>query len=154
MVQAIVCLLGLGTWFLYAYLRVLSEQETSGFSMYFWWDRILFVLCLIHAALWMVADLRIGLRRWQTFFFLCAVSRVLTGLLTLSEIDRFIAAYYVPYVLVTIFLAVIVVRDHLQGIRYPWSHWLGVAIRFWFTLLHLGFLVVRTFFQHWLETGG
>ena len=71
----------------------------------------------------------------------------------LGEIDRFGNVLRVPYVLLTIILVVIVVRDHRQGMRYPWSHWLSVGIRYWFTLLSVGLLVLDTFFRHWLEAG-
>ena len=153
LVQAMICLLGLGFQFLFAYLRVLSEQETSALSMYLWWDKIVAVLYLIHALLWMVADLRIRIRRWQRFFFLCAGAHVLSGFLSCAGIDQFVAAHYLLYVLVTIVLVVIVVRDHRQGLRCPWSHWLGVGLRFWFALLSLGWFVLVTFFRDWLWAG-
>ncbi len=153
MVQAVSCFVNLGAHFLFSHLWALSEQETSTFYFYPWWKVIRFVQCLTYAALWMVADLRVGHRRWQTFFFLCAASQVLFGLLALAEIDRFHGVFYVGYVLLTIVLIVIVVRDHQQGMRYPWTHWLSVGIRFWFTLLSLWWLVLETFFQHWLRTG-
>jgi hypothetical protein len=152
-VQAIICVLVLGLHFLSGYLRLLSEQETSAFSVYFWQDKIWVALYLVHALLWMVADIRIGIRRWQTFFFLCAGVHVLSGFLNCAGMDRFVAAHYLLYVLLSIVLVVIVVRDHRQGMRYPWSHWLGVGIRFWFTLLSLVWFVLETFFQHWLQAG-
>jgi hypothetical protein len=152
-VQAMICLLGLGFQFLVAYLRVLSEEETSALPMYFWLDKIWVVLSLVHALLWMVADLRIRIRRWQRFFFLCAGAHVLGGFLHCAGVNEFIAAHYLLYVLVTIVLVVIVVRDHRQGMRYPWSHWLGVGLRFWFALLSLGWFVLVTFFLDWLWAG-
>jgi hypothetical protein len=152
-VQAVACFVNLGVHFLLAHLWALSEQETSTFYFYPWWRVIRLVQCLTYAALWMVADLRVGHRRWQTFFFLCAASQLLLGLLALGEIERFGAVFRVPYMLLTIVLVVIVVRDHRQGLRFPWSHWLSVGIRFWFTLLSLWWLVLETFFEHWLRTG-
>ena len=144
-VQAINCILGLGFQFLFAHLWVLSEQETLDLPVYLWWDKLLFVLFLIHALIWMVAGLRIGIRRWRRFFFLCAAARVLLGLVACGGVLSS-TPYHVLYVLLSIVLIVIVVRDHRQGMRYPWSHWLSVGVHFWFTLLNLWWFVLETFF--------
>jgi hypothetical protein len=31
--------------------------------------------------------------------------------------------------------------------------WLGVGIRFWFTLLSLGWFALDAFFEHWVQAG-
>jgi hypothetical protein len=152
-VEAISCLLGLGLHFLFVYLRVWSEDDWSAIPMYFWWDKILIVFYLIHAVIWTVAGTRIAVRRWRRLFFLCAASNVLDGFLNCAGIASFVPVHYLLYVLVSIVLVVIVIRDHRQGMRYPWSHWLAVGIRFWFALLSVGWFVLFTFLQHWLETG-
>ena len=32
---------------------------------------------------------------------------------------------------ISFILMVVVIQDHLEGKRYPWSHWMGVALRLW-----------------------
>ncbi len=36
-----------------------------------------------------------------------------------------------PHLLVAAALMVVVLLDHFQGKRYPWTHWFGVATRLW-----------------------
>jgi hypothetical protein len=45
-------------------------------------------------------------------------------------------------ILLAIVLAFIVGADHRQGLRYPWTHWLGVAIQMWSGLIVLGMSAV------------
>jgi hypothetical protein len=39
-------------------------------------------------------------------------------------------------------LVVIVAREHWKGIRYPWTHWAGVAVRLWLALIGIGPTVI------------
>ena len=151
LVQATICLLFLARGCLACSLSVISEQGRPVLSLALYSTMMSHVTDLIRALIWTVAGLRIRMRRWRTLFFLYAAATLLVGLLTCGGIARLGAAFCVPELLVTIVLVVIVVRDHRQGTRYPWSHWLGVAICFWVALLNLGF-VLEIFFRHWLRT--
>jgi hypothetical protein len=78
--------------------------------------------------------------RWRGFFLLMAGVQVMGCLLCcLGPIVN------VQDVLFSVVLAVIVVRDHWQGLRYPWTHWLGVGLQVWFTLATLGWLAALIF---------
>jgi len=46
----------------------------------------------------------------------------------------------------TVALIAVVTRDHLQGKRYPWTHWTGVAVRLWLDILTVASLVLLRLF--------
>ena len=38
---------------------------------------------------------------------------------------------------VSVVLSLVVIQDHLEGKQYPWSHWMGVALRFWLDVVRI-----------------
>jgi hypothetical protein len=149
LVEATVCLLLLARGFLSAYVSVMLERGSLALSVPLWGNTIPFVFDLCRAIVWTVAGFRIGIRRWRRFFFLVAVSEIIVYFFACGGFALGFAAFCGGEVLVVIVLAAIVARDHRRGLRYPWSHWAGVAIWFWSALLNLGFLVLSSL-RHWL----
>ena len=144
-VEGILCLLFLGLGLLWPLLNVMSEHGL----IYPWWSGIVF-LYVINALVWFAAARWIGIRAWRRFFFLCAGARLLACCLDCGGLFRFAAGHPALYVLICAVLVVIVVREHRRGLRYPWTHWLGVGIRIWFVLLNLVWFVLATFFSQLL----
>ncbi len=147
LVQGIMAVLGLGVHFSFSLIELLSEGD----GLYAFWGGIFFAYYLTGAMIYLMAARRVGVRRWRRFFFLCAGTGVLAGLLACIVWYRFGAAHQALYVLVSVVLVVIVIRDHREGFRYPWTHWLGVGVRMWFTLLSVAWFVLMSFFWEMLS---
>jgi hypothetical protein len=110
------------------------------------WERAISLYNLVVAIVWIWGALVLRARRWRAFFFLAAAFELLSCVLLWAGVAH-TGAWRLPlYVLVPVVLAVVVVKDHRQGLRYPWTHWLGVGVQMWIALVALGWYVVATFF--------
>ena len=110
-------------------------------SEYRMWWMFIGPLRMVGAVICLWAANLVETGRWRAFFFLMAGVQVIGCLLCcLGPIVN------VQDVLFSVVLAVIVVRDHWQGLRYPWTHWLGVGLQIWFALATLGWLAAIVFF--------
>lgn len=108
---------------------------------------ILFPLSLaLHAAICLWAIVRIEKRRWRVYLItLLALEapRVILPFVVhlLSPLEgALLICQYSPLLAGAMLLAV-VLRDRIDGKRYPWSHWLGVAIHFWFAVFPVSMLL-------------
>jgi len=92
-----------------------------------------FIWALVHVKRW----------RWRVFLLsipLCytgAVGLIWFTSMTASPASNLRMIPTVALFIPSIFLAVVVIQDHLEGRRYPWSHWMGVALRFWFDAMQI-----------------
>ena len=86
-------------------------------------------------------------RRWRGFFVALLAVQVLRALTFMPILVHFGQRLYILFTLAVgpavldiaadAILIVIVFRDHRQRIRYPWTHWLGVAVRLWLAFVKL-----------------
>lgn len=88
------------------------------------------------------AAVRVNIRRWR-WFFLVGVAGVLlpAGVFVTVRVSPYLAMFvlsgatrYSARLAIDLWLLGIVIKDHVEGRRYPWTHWLGVAVRWAFTL--------------------
>lgn len=102
-----------------------------------WAQTILFGIVYLAAAIRMKAT------RWRLVFLLClgiAIARRSDILLRLFPIfPTWLALSFAG----DVFLGVALWLDWRQKLRYPWPHWLGIAIIFWDTVAQLTWLLLR-----------
>ena len=108
-------------------------------------ERAISLFNLIVAMVWIWAMLVVRARRWRAFFFVAAAFELLSCVLLWAGVAHRGAWRHALYTLVPVVLAVVVVKDHRQGLRYPWTHWLGVGVQMWIALVALGWYLVATF---------
>jgi hypothetical protein len=104
-------------------------------SSYFAWH---YALLAVYALIFLWVVVRVRIPRWRLFFLTMPASYLvcrvpLHGLLRLLGPSMYLgvladAGAKLP---VAVVLAVVVLKDHLDGRRYPWTHWFGVGTRFW-----------------------
>lgn len=96
-------------------------------------------------------------RRWRVFFGTLLASHVLlpldialsVHLLRTPAISHgLLFSTVVLYVAADAILLVIVLKDRWEGIRYPWTHWLGVAVGLWLALTGIS-TYVRLIVEQW-----
>jgi hypothetical protein len=118
------------------YLEMLRIEFSDGSE---WWLIKVFrlVTFVVNPAFFVWALLGVKRRRWRIFLVSIPVCYfVRFGLiLILPSIARLGTMIYLLPRLVPlgacVVLSVVVVLDHLEGRRYPWSHWMGIALRLW-----------------------
>ncbi len=81
--------------------------------------------------------------RWRVFFYAQALCY---AVLQLFVCAGFFAGQVWIFLFPGAVLAAVVLSDVLRGGRYPWSHWTGVALCFWFCGVRIGSAVYVTFF--------
>ncbi len=102
----------------------------------------------IKAAMLIWALVCVKVRRWRAFFLavpvvnVAAIASVTFLARTMSPQNIVVASAGVP-VLLSVVLAVVVIRDHAEGKRYPWTHWLGVGTHFWLDAARVGMLLLE-----------
>lgn len=104
------------------------------------------------AVVFIWALVRVKTRRWRVFLLSIPVCHLAAyGLVFLTfRTARPGSSSFVVHNLVPaapgVVLLVVVLQDHLQGTRYPWSHWMGVALRLWsdgLRIIHLFWILLR-----------
>jgi hypothetical protein len=146
-VVGIAGLLNLGEQFVFVFV---SSLLFGGGLNYSWFVGIIFVLSLAVALLWFVAARRVAIRAWRRYFYLCAGATLLADF---ASCGSFRSGRYVVAMLTDAILVWMVVREHRRGLRYPWSHWVGVGVKLWFGLLSLAWFVLTAFFWERLMMG-
>jgi len=111
------------------------------------WQLMQFPFYMISALVRLLAAKSVGAPRWRRFFLLGAGIQVLGLFLTCAGGFGLFAGDHALYVLIGAVLAVVVIRDHVQGLRYSWTHWLGVGLQVWFSLFCLAYFVLFTFYR-------
>ncbi len=93
---------------------------------------------VLNVAWWIWAFVRLKARRWRRFLLLIPACHVVGVILSyVAAMTRPMApilARPVAPVLISLALAIVAVRDHAEGHRYPWTHWFGVVIYYWRTV--------------------
>jgi hypothetical protein len=85
--------------------------------------------------IWAVVNVRI--RRWRVFFLsipICYVAGLALAWLMVRIVQPSLMIYMIRTLAsagASVFLLGVVLKDHFARQRYPWSHWLGVALRLW-----------------------
>jgi hypothetical protein len=98
------------------------------------------ILVLLYVGAWVWTVVGVKSPRWRVFLLAMPASYFL-GEAVLLVFYRLVApstganaarlSRALPPLIVTIVLAAVVLKDHLDGKRYPWTHWFGVATSFW-----------------------
>ncbi len=138
MVQATLSLLGLGVGMLWPALYVLLGET----GMYRVWSGVFFLYLLLRAAAYSSGAIWVAVRAWRRYFCLCAAVELLGGACVCCSGVPADSPNRVLYVLVSVVLLAIVIREHRRGLRFPWTHWLGVAVRLWFMALSALYLAL------------
>jgi len=98
---------------------------------------------VINAAFFVWALLGVKRRRWRIFLLSIPVCHLVGyGLMWMwfSIARPGPQAYVIQSVAplaAGVVLLIVVIQDHLEGRRYPWSHWMGIALRFWFAVVRI-----------------
>lgn len=91
---------------------------------------------VINVAWWIWAFIRLKAPRWRLFLLWIPVCQVLAVPLLFISVQRMgvgasMLLHSAGPVLISVALGIVVLWDHLKGLRYPWTHWFGVAVWFW-----------------------
>ncbi|MBN2475520.1 MAG: hypothetical protein JXB62_12990 [Pirellulales bacterium] len=94
----------------------------------------------IQASVWIWALVCLKTRRWRVFLLLIPASYLLLIVVAImiSMLGANVAAgnwsplgVVIARLLVMGVLAIVLLKDHFAGARYPWTHWYGIATRMW-----------------------
>jgi len=114
---------------------------SPAFTTWISWPLLLLSLVL-HVAIWIWVLLRVKKRRWQVYFALLIASNVLyfAPVYFLARLAPALApiAHVILRLAVDTVLVVVLLKDFADANRYPWTHWLGVVTRLWFTAVSVG----------------
>lgn len=102
-----------------------------------------FARCVLVATIYLVAARRTRIGRWRVFFYAHTAHYAAYLVFTCAG---FTLARYWTFLFPGGVLAAVVLTDVLRRGRYPWSHWSGVAIYFWFCGGSICSMVYYTFF--------
>lgn len=136
-VLGVLSLLTLGMNWLFSVMTAFTEDVRVE-----WWNWSMIVFHLIGCVVWIRAALLIKASLWRWFFLLHAAMHIAAYLI--PEMGYSYSCYYGLHGVMAVVLIGIVTREHLQGVRYPWEHWLGVTIRLQLSLVSLGWFLART----------
>ncbi|MHC4179368.1 MAG: hypothetical protein ACYSWU_17790 [Planctomycetota bacterium] len=100
-----------------------------------------YALCFLWAAI------RAKSRRWRVLFLAIPTSYVVSFLFLCGGARLLPIANSAPPLLITVVLIVVIVRDHFEGKRYPWTHWFGVGTRLWLDVGAFGVSVWYELFE-------
>ena len=125
------------------FLLILRMEPTSAPP---WWltTGLGIVVFAVNAAVFIWTFVCVQIWRWRVFLLWILISQVAVyGLMLLADhlaglgATIFIIISSVVPIAASVVLLDVVVQDHLQGKRYPWSHWMGVALRLWFDAVRI-----------------
>jgi hypothetical protein len=132
-----------------------SAVLAIGAAYWMSWPRIILSIgCCSLVFVWPV--LRVARPRWRFFFVALLADRVLDRLLlwrvvlygpTVAWTLMFAWPRWILLVSVPVLLVFAVLRDWRRGDRYPWTHWVGVAVLLCLTVVD----VVGPFVLTWLR---
>lgn len=118
-----------------------SVMPAEDFSVA-WWNWSMAAFHLIGCVIWIRAALLIEASLWRWFFLLHAAMNIAVWLIPMMGYGD--SRYYALHGVMAVVLVGIVTREQLQGVRYPWEHWLGVTIRLHLSLVSLGWFLLPT----------
>lgn len=128
------------------YLAMAHLDFSSGSTMPFF---VILPLAtfVINVAFFIWALIGVKRRRWRVFLLSIPVCHVVGyGLMGVTASLAgpgaiFYVVQNVAPLVASVVLAVVVIQDRLEGRRYPWSHWMGIALRLWFDVVRIVSLV-------------
>lgn len=93
------------------------------------------VVLLGRVAVFVWAGVRVKVRRWRWLLLAIAVESALPAAMLwvgpLAYFRPLWLGYEVAQAAIVVWLVALSGTDHLRGFRYPWTHWLGVAVPLW-----------------------
>ncbi len=113
-----------------------------------WFVPILMLVAFaVNAVVFLWALVRVKIRRWRIYLLSIPVCHVAGyGLMwmwfsiarpgPMADVIQNLAPLAAGVVLL-----IVVMQDHFEGKRYPWSHWMGVALRLWFDCVRIVLLL-------------
>lgn len=135
-VLGVFSLLTLGMNCLFSVMTALTENVSPA-----WWNWSMIVFHLIGCVIWIRAALLIEASLWRWFFLLHAAACLIA---IIAIMGYGVSCYYALHGVMAVVLVGIVAREQLQGVRYPWEHWLGVTLRLHLSLVSLGWFLLPT----------
>jgi hypothetical protein len=130
---------------------LVASPEASAGTVFEQIDALVF---LFHGFLWVWAAFRVTTRRWRLFFWAVLAGGAVRELLLSERLAdarataRAISWGVMPFLLAVAILFV-VLRDFRDRNRYPWPHWVGVAVVLWTCLLKTTLMVIRDLLLAW-----
>ena len=103
----------------------------------------------INALIWIWALIQVKILRWRVFFLSIPASYLLMFGLVLQYGGLYGGMHFMgrvllaPRTLPLLVLAVVLLKDHFDRTRYPWTHWYGVGTRLWLDAATLGMYAWR-----------
>jgi hypothetical protein len=136
-VEGMIALLSLETGFLAPLLiEVLDQYDEPPIVFVSFLGVLLVSFHLAGVLVWYFAGRWIGTGAWGMFFFLCAGAQLL-GSCNCGALSFLVVGHCELDLLISPIPVVLAVKEHRRGLRYPWTHWLGVGIWLWFALLNV-----------------
>ena len=142
-VCAVGAILQLAAQPIYIYMLAGLSGDSSGPPGFLFTIIPLAILC-VNAAVFIWALVCVKAWRWRIFLLsipVCHLAAYGLMILTANTVRPGSMVFMIPSlvpVATSVILLIPVLRDHLDGRRYPWSHWFGVGLRFWFDALRIG----------------
>jgi hypothetical protein len=130
---------------LVVFVTSLAFDPSNSFTVFFL-SNVSSVLSPIPALLLVWAAVFVKVPRWRWLFYVSAASQLLPALGSSGIAFRCFHLHEFVFYAVWAWLAVVVISDHLRSLRYPWTHWLGVAVYLWSGAVAAGWYV-------WLALG-
>ncbi len=121
----------------------------EGYMTYYMYMLSQFFGGAVSAVVYRIAGTKTSVVRWRVFFYSSAALSVVVLLMTCVEYGLY-SGSFVYYLFATsrlILLAVVFV-DIRKGLRYPWTHWLGVAVHLLFGAAHFATALTLTLFPN------
>lgn len=131
-----------------ATLRLALAREEAEFfnSGYFLlWHLVDFAFPFVYALIFLWPLVRVKIPRWRWFFGTLIAGHFIRQLMFCGGPTLGNVASKVLFCGVVLLLVTVVLWDHFQGKRYPWTHWAGVFVSLWFDGLAIGWSVWRLF---------
>ncbi len=135
---------------MFAAIILTPRMVEEGFrAVWFMGAFLLLVPLAIQAAFWLWAIVRVKNRRWRAYLIAVVAAFVLQiplgYLLWRTGIVQLIMVSAVLPAAVDLLLVVVVLKDRREGGRFPWTHWLGAAVKLWLTATSVGGLLIGFF---------
>jgi hypothetical protein len=116
-------------------LYLLVTQSSLNAAVQLWYAAPFYLQTIVMAVLYFVTARRLESPRWRSVFWFSGTAYLLYPFCCNQTIPMAISLTS------NLILIFVVVSDHQEGARYPWTHWLGVGLKLWFTPLIAAWLV-------------
>lgn len=128
----------------------LANAEGDARPVFYVTSALSVITYLVMGVIYVIAIVRIKVRRWRVYFALAIVVAVNTWLATIAGSRLFgpVGVFMIQALRVTdvIVLLIVAGMDLRRRVRYPWTHWLGVVLRFWYAGVTIAMIAYMVFF--------